>query len=141
MSERPPSAPQRVASREGSAAPPPSVSMLDAEASHGGSSKGTLLPEDTTFFEEEGVDGSRPEQSKGIRVVVRVRPLNPAEVKRGDRSVVECLDDKQTLTLSMGGEGRDKSYTFNSVIAPSVGQEEAFEACGVRPLLDKSLEG
>eukprot|EP00050_Salpingoeca_kvevrii_P012961 m.25973 g.25973 ORF g.25973 m.25973 type:complete len:775 (+) comp4517_c0_seq1:364-2688(+) len=86
--------------------------------------------------------GSGSASSSAIRVVVRVRPLSSAESARRDAEALECADDKQTVAVSAPSSSHpSKTYTFNSVMGPDVSQEEVFNTCGVKHLVDSALEG
>lgn len=75
----------------------------------------------------------------GIRVVVRVRPN--AEASRNDALAVTCLSDAKSLEIETApGSGR-KSFSFDSLFDPQTTQQEFFEQCGVRKLVDCALEG
>lgn len=103
--------------------------------------EGTLLEGD-----EEGGDMLPEPKKDGIRVVVRVRPLNSNERERRDVQILECLDDQQTLALHPPVAGAPagatpKPLTFNAVLDPACSQEQVFQTCGVKDLLDSAFDG
>lgn len=78
--------------------------------------------------------------STNIKVVIRVRPLNETETQRKDEKAIHCMEDSQTIRYS-GGDGKNKPLTFNRVLAEESTQEQVFETCGVKDLLERALDG
>ena len=76
--------------------------------------------------------------SESIRVCIRVRPLNKRERKAGDhKGGVECLDESTIRTITKDRQTFSCSRVFN----PSSSQDEVFEECGVRDLVQASIRG
>ena len=69
---------------------------------------------------------------KGTNIVVgvRVRPMNKKEKKRGDKRAIACVgtntirEDTDELGNALPKEG--KSYSYDHVFDPSVGNEEVY---------------
>uniref|UniRef100_H0XC15 Kinesin-like protein n=1 Tax=Otolemur garnettii TaxID=30611 RepID=H0XC15_OTOGA len=80
---------------------------------------------------EQGPEG--PETP--IQVVLRVRPMSTAELRRGEQSVLHCSG---TRTLQGGPE---VAFRFGAVLDGARTQEDVFRACGVRRLGELALRG
>jgi kinesin family member 12 len=79
-----------------------------------------------------------------VRVVVRCRPMNENERNRNDRQVLYVEESGTAVTLrAPGGGGREtvKNYRFNMCFLPKTSQEQFFDTCGIRNLLDSALNG
>ena len=79
-----------------------------------------------------------------VRVVVRCRPMNENERNRNDRQVLYVEESQTAVTLrAPGGGGREvmKNYRFNMCFLPKTSQEQFFNNCGIRNLLDSALNG
>ncbi|XP_059958351.1 kinesin-like protein KIF12 [Mesoplodon densirostris] len=85
---------------------------------------------------EQGPDG--PETP--IQVLLRVRPMSAAELRRGEQSVLHCSGTR-TLQVSPPGGGPDVAFRFGAVLDGARTQEDVFRACGVRRLGDLALRG
>ncbi|XP_068409473.1 kinesin-like protein KIF12 isoform X3 [Eschrichtius robustus] len=85
---------------------------------------------------EQGPEG--PETP--IQVVLRVRPMSAAELRRGEQSVLHCSGTR-TLQVSPPGGGPDVAFRFGAVLDGARTQEDVFRACGVRRLGDLALRG
>ncbi|XP_036711162.1 kinesin-like protein KIF12 isoform X2 [Balaenoptera musculus] len=85
---------------------------------------------------EQGPEG--PETP--IQVVLRVRPMSAAELRRGEQSVLHCSGTR-TLQVSPPGGGPDVAFRFGAVLDGARTQEDMFRACGVRRLGDLALRG
>ncbi|XP_054440890.1 kinesin-like protein KIF12 [Pteronotus mesoamericanus] len=85
---------------------------------------------------EQGPEG--PETP--IQVVLRVRPMSAAELRRGEQSVLHCTGTK-TLQVSPPGGGPDVAFRFGAVLDGARTQEDVFRACGVRRLGELALRG
>ncbi|KAI1902873.1 hypothetical protein AGOR_G00020780 [Albula goreensis] len=81
---------------------------------------------------------SRGQEKSNVMVAVRVRPLNEAEQMRGEQSVILC-PDKRHLQLSQSGQ--DRLFTFDAVLGPETSQEEVFQACQVKKIVDMATQG
>lgn len=81
-----------------------------------------------------------------IRVLVRVRPLNESEAARGDQVIVRVTDDQTAVRLiglggDDGGSFREKEYRFNLCCNEDTHQDQFFNVCGIKNLLDSALMG
>ena len=79
-----------------------------------------------------------------VRVVVRIRPLNENEKANGQQGVIVAQEDGRSLqvrTLTGGTRESVKQYSFNKVCHPGTTQEQFFDNCGIRSLLDSALNG
>nr|XP_044997590.1 kinesin-like protein KIF12 isoform X3 [Jaculus jaculus] len=85
---------------------------------------------------EQGTEG--PETP--IQVVLRVRPMSAAELRRGEQSVLHCSGTR-TLQVSPPGGGPDVAFRFGAVLDGARTQEDVFRACGVRRLGELALRG
>ncbi|XP_045053004.2 kinesin-like protein KIF12 isoform X3 [Desmodus rotundus] len=75
-----------------------------------------------------------------IQVVLRVRPMSAAELRRGEQSVLHCTGTR-TLQVSPPGGGPDVAFRFGAVLDGARTQEDVFRACGVRRLGELALRG
>ncbi|XP_035878005.1 kinesin-like protein KIF12 isoform X2 [Phyllostomus discolor] len=75
-----------------------------------------------------------------IQVVLRVRPMSAAELRRGEQSVLHCTGAK-TLQVSPPGGGPEVAFRFGAVLDGARTQEDVFRACGVRRLGELALRG
>jgi hypothetical protein len=97
--------------------------------------------------EDRQSTSQKSDSGENIKVILRVRPFNDTERSRGDRKVIECLDDHQTVRITGGGMedfGRSSStrtYTFTQVFDEQCNQQSFFEGCGVRALISQALAG
>ncbi|XP_012624290.2 kinesin-like protein KIF12 [Microcebus murinus] len=85
---------------------------------------------------EQGPEG--PETP--IQVVLRVRPMSAAELRRGEQSVLHCSGTR-TLQVSPPGGGPEVAFRFGAVLDGARTQEDVFRACGVRRLGELALRG
>ncbi|XP_039096858.1 kinesin-like protein KIF12 [Hyaena hyaena] len=85
---------------------------------------------------EQGPEG--PETP--IQVVLRVRPMSAAELRRGERSALHCSGTR-TLQVSPPGGGPEVAFRFGAVLDGARTQEDVFRACGVRRLGELALRG
>ncbi|KAG1673899.1 Kinesin-like protein KIF3A [Nymphon striatum] len=76
-----------------------------------------------------------------INVVVRVRPLSAKDGFRKDNQSVQFPGEGQVHVKEPGNNGKPKVYTFNVVFEPEANQDDVFEHCGIRKLIDMSIEG
>lgn len=63
-----------------------------------------------------------------VRVAMRVRPLMPHELNRGDENIITIPDNQHVLLSLKSGT---KSFRFNAVLGDNVRQSEVFQLCGV----------
>ncbi|XP_043910321.1 kinesin-like protein KIF12 isoform X2 [Protopterus annectens] len=85
-----------------------------------------------------------PENVKesNVSVVVRVRPLNKAELSRGENAVVHCPGQGTILVSKSASSGsQEKAFAFSTVFGPEAQQYEIFEYSGVKRLIDLSIQG
>ncbi|XP_048195963.1 kinesin-like protein KIF12 isoform X2 [Perognathus longimembris pacificus] len=75
-----------------------------------------------------------------IQVVLRVRPMSAAELRRGEQSALHC-SGARTLQVSPPGGGPDVAFRFGAVLDGARTQEDVFQACGVRRLGELALRG
>ncbi|XP_055991352.1 kinesin-like protein KIF12 [Sorex fumeus] len=75
-----------------------------------------------------------------IQVVLRVRPMNAAELRRGEPSALHCAGSR-TLQVSPPGGAPDLAFRFGAVLDGARTQEEVFHACGVQRLGELALQG
>ncbi|XP_045419506.1 kinesin-like protein KIF12 isoform X2 [Lemur catta] len=75
-----------------------------------------------------------------IQVVLRVRPMSAAELRRGEQSVLRCSGTR-TLQVSPPGGGPEVAFRFAAVLDGARTQEDVFRACGVRRLGELALRG
>ncbi|XP_063116358.1 kinesin-like protein KIF12 isoform X1 [Cavia porcellus] len=85
---------------------------------------------------EQGPEG----QETPIQVVLRVRPMSKAELRRGEQSALHCSGTR-TLQVSPPGGGPDVAFRFGAVLDGARTQEDVFRACGVRRLGELALRG
>ncbi|XP_005382710.1 PREDICTED: kinesin-like protein KIF12 isoform X10 [Chinchilla lanigera] len=85
---------------------------------------------------EQGPEG----QETPIQVVLRVRPMSAAELRRGEQSALHCSGTR-TLQVSPPGGGPDVAFRFGAVLDGARTQEDVFRACGVRRLGELALRG
>jgi len=83
---------------------------------------------------ETWVDGC----SDAIRVVLRVRPLTPAEHERSQRTCLEL--DSATNSVLIGTNNDLRRFTYDHVASPEVDQAQMFYLVG-RPIADSALDG
>uniref|UniRef100_A0A8B9TRB0 Kinesin-like protein n=1 Tax=Anas platyrhynchos TaxID=8839 RepID=A0A8B9TRB0_ANAPL len=69
-----------------------------------------------------------------IKVMCRFRPLNEAEVLRGDRFIPKFKGEDTVLV------GQGKPYVFDRVLPPNTTQEQVYNACA-KPIVKDVLEG
>jgi len=74
-------------------------------------------------------------ETENVRVAVRIRPLNPAEVENQARTVAHKTDNEPHITL-----GERHQFTFDDVFPISANQSSIFNFC-VQDLVDRSIEG
>ncbi|XP_074149731.1 kinesin-like protein KIF12 isoform X3 [Sminthopsis crassicaudata] len=80
------------------------------------------------------------EMETPIQVVLRVRPMNQAELRRGEQSVVHCSGPR-TLRVSPLGGGREVAFHFSMVLDGARTQDEVFQGSGVQRLVELALQG
>lgn len=100
---------------------------------------------------------------QNIQAVIRVRPLLPHEYKRGDQSLVDCLDDnatiqifedektakarKDTVHAKMNASAKElradhrTSMRFDSCFGPQATTEDLFCRSGIQNIVDSVCNG
>ncbi len=63
-----------------------------------------------------------------VQVALRVRPMMPHEMTRGDESMVSVADNQHALLNLKTGA---KSFRFNAVLDETTKQSDVFNCCGV----------
>mmetsp|Transcript_23015 Transcript_23015/g.40492 ORF Transcript_23015/g.40492 Transcript_23015/m.40492 type:complete len:951 (-) Transcript_23015:51-2903(-) len=79
--------------------------------------------------------------STSVRAVVRVRPLLPHEIGRGDEVCCEVPDAHSILIQSGAGGTNWRQYTFDACLSGERTQKQVFQESGVSSLLDSALLG
>lgn len=89
---------------------------------------------------DEAVD-----ECDNINVVVRCRPINDKEIKRGDENNLVFPGEGQVWVnmdgLNGQGAQKPKVFTYNVVFEPEATQEDIFDHSGIKRLLDMAVEG
>jgi hypothetical protein len=67
-----------------------------------------------------------------VKVALRVRPMMPHEMSRGDDSIVNVADNQHALLNLKTGS---KSFRFNAVLDETTKQSDVFNGCGVHVIL------
>lgn len=83
-------------------------------------------------------------RSSAIRVVVRTRPLSDQETVAGLEPVVAVAPDGNSLSVACEGQGGrqvTKAFSFPKCLRPDDTQENVFDTCGVKELLDSAING
>ncbi|XP_036396486.1 kinesin heavy chain [Megalops cyprinoides] len=65
----------------------------------------------------------------GVKVMCRFRPLNEAEITRGDKYIPKFKDDDTVVITG-------KPYVFDRVLPPNTGQEQVYDACAKQIVKD-----
>ncbi|XP_026157459.1 kinesin heavy chain-like [Mastacembelus armatus] len=65
----------------------------------------------------------------GVRVMCRFRPLNEAEINRGDKYIPKFKEDDTVVITG-------KSYVFDRVLPPNTSQEQVYEQCAKQIVKD-----
>ncbi|BFZ04439.1 hypothetical protein BsWGS_07478 [Bradybaena similaris] len=81
---------------------------------------------------------SSDEADDVFNVVLRVRPLNAQERGRRDKSVIEYPGDGLVAVSSLGSK---RNFKFNTVFEQHANQEEVFEKCGIKKLIEAAFNG
>ena len=63
-----------------------------------------------------------------VKVALRVRPMMPHEMNRGDENIITAPDTQHVLLSLKSGT---KSFRFNAVLDEKTKQSEVFQQCGV----------
>ena len=84
------------------------------------------------------LDFNNDSKSENIKVCVRIRPLSPQELGRGDKKSVEPHSSDQ---LIYNHKNIRRSYTYNLVFGENSSQEDIFYNCSINKLLDNAMDG
>uniref|UniRef100_A0A8P4GUU8 Kinesin-like protein n=1 Tax=Dicentrarchus labrax TaxID=13489 RepID=A0A8P4GUU8_DICLA len=72
---------------------------------------------------------AQPKNPGDIRVMCRFRPLNEAEINRGDKYIPKFKDD-DTVVIT------NKPYAFDRVLPPNTSQEQVYDQCAKQIVKD-----
>lgn len=73
--------------------------------------------------------------------MVRVRPLLPHELDKGEQSCCE-VQDENTVLIRSGLAGNNwRQYAFDACVQPGQSQKQFFQECGVTNLLESAVQG
>lgn len=75
-----------------------------------------------------------------VRAVVRLRPLLPNEIARGEEPCCE-VQDTNTILVRMGAAKQWRQYAFDACLPNDRSQRQAFQESGVTNLLDSAVDG
>lgn len=81
------------------------------------------------------------ESSDNVRVVARVRPLNLSEKERGDKNIIKLPSDSSGAVWIDNSFGQIKPFTFNAAFGEETSQQEMFEKCGIKNLVEMAVAG
>ncbi|KAI0208840.1 Kinesin-like protein KIF12 [Lamellibrachia satsuma] len=81
---------------------------------------------------------SQGEDEDTINVVVRVRPQSQQDIGRAEKMIIQFPGDG---ALWIDNAVQTKSFTFNVTFEPEATQEDVFENCGVKKLINMALGG
>lgn len=73
-------------------------------------------------------------QRSAVRVICRFRPLNTAEVARGDQALPRFPPDSESVSFC------GKTFTFDKVFGPQSSQQQIYDAVASR-LVDDVIKG
>ncbi|CAF0848068.1 unnamed protein product [Adineta ricciae] len=75
-----------------------------------------------------------------VRVVVRVRPMSEREYdeSRKPQKVLHCVNENSII---FDGGQHSRRFTFDSVFNEASSQDEVFQYCGIKRLVDMAIEG
>lgn len=77
--------------------------------------------------------------TSNVRVAVRVRPLCASEEERGDKEIIE-YPGQGSIWVDIDSS-TTKPFTFNTIFDDRASQNQVFEECGIRDLIEKALDG
>jgi len=81
------------------------------------------------------LSGTSRSAASAVKVVVRVRPLNANELRRGEEELVSVSRDQRSLQVG------NRTFDFNACLSPDTTQPDVMIKCGVQRLLDSALHG
>lgn len=76
-----------------------------------------------------------------VRAVVRVRPLLPHELGRGEENCCEVRDSTSILIQSGPVNRQWRQYSFDACLPGEKTQKQVFQECGVTSLIDSAVVG
>lgn len=82
-------------------------------------------------------EGNEFGEKDKVRVVVRIRPINDYERVAGDNEIISC--DRTSLIVE--GKQQSRKFFFDSVFDPNSSQDEMFNYCGVKRLINLAIDG
>ncbi|XP_064460241.1 kinesin-like protein KIF12 [Ornithodoros turicata] len=98
----------------------------------------------STASSQDSLMTTHPDDAGGdfdnINVVVRVRPLTQQETSKRDPQALNYPGEGQVL-VEDPNSGQTKLFTFSVVFEPEANQDDVFEHCGIKRLIDMSLDG
>ncbi|KAK7505913.1 hypothetical protein BaRGS_00002635, partial [Batillaria attramentaria] len=78
------------------------------------------------------------ENDDNFHVVLRVRPLSTQEKQRRDHFAASFPGDGK---CAVENNGSQRGFQFNVVFEPDATQEDVFENCGIKRLVDNAVSG
>ncbi|XP_077532007.1 kinesin-like protein KIF12 isoform X2 [Haemaphysalis longicornis] len=96
----------------------------------------------STASSQDSLMTLNPDEGGGdnINVVVRVRPLTPQGNAANKHQALNYPGEGQVL-VEEPVSGQTKLFTFTVVFEPEATQEDVFEHCGIKRLIDMALDG
>nr|XP_023699761.1 kinesin-like protein KIF12 isoform X2 [Paramormyrops kingsleyae] len=79
-----------------------------------------------------------PQDETRVIVAARVRPTSEQEDARGEQGTMYCPDQRHLLVCH---GGREKAFSFDVVLGPQSSQQDVFEECGMKKLIDMAIVG
>lgn len=73
-----------------------------------------------------------------MKVVVRIRPMSTLEKQRKDQNIVEAPDERHCKLVYRATQ---KLFRYNATLDEGCLQDNVFDLCGVRSLIDSALDG
>ncbi|XP_023215681.1 kinesin-like protein KIF12 isoform X2 [Centruroides sculpturatus] len=103
-----------------------------------------LYTRPSTAASEDSIMSADTDEINGdydnINVVVRVRPLTMQEAGKKDIQVVHFPADGQIMVDDQIS-GQTRVFTYNVVFEPEASQNDVFEYCGIKKMIDMALDG
>lgn len=127
-----------------------SDSPSDTQSVNGGASASTSARSSRSSNLGSGLSSRSATTSEGdietetldnVRVVARVRPLNLSEKERGDKNIIKLPENSSGAVWIDNSFGQIKPFTFNAAFGEETTQEEMFEQCGIKHLVEMAVEG
>ena len=76
-------------------------------------------------------------ENERIKVVVRIRPINDIERANNENEIISC--DRSSLIVD--GKTQSRKFIFDHVFDPISTQDEFFNYCGIKRLINMSIDG